>query len=386
MITGTESVGLRAPLIKEGDDIVDIVVKTVLKVTENEKPYNSDWLDKKDRYNLHDKDIIGITESVVARSQGNYVTIDEIAEKIKSKFGEHQTIDLICPIYSRNRFAMILKGIARGCDKLRILMPDIDEVGNVLRNHPFTKMNYDDYYSEICKVENCEVEIYNSPTYLEHKDNLNLLFCQLHVEKEDAYKALGLFMNSKVLNCYSLKDIFNDRCEYGLLGSNKATEEKIKLFPSKKDMIVHGHLILGSDSIVRHIKEKINEETGRDVIVVVYADGCFKDPVGGIWEFADPVSMVSYTDADIIESTPNEIKLKAFIDDYKGDEENLSDYIMETVKSKENDLKGNMDSQGTTPRLIRDLVASLMDLTSGSGDKATPIVLVKNYFKNYADD
>lgn len=381
MITGTESVGLRAPLIKEGDNIVDIVVKCVLEAV-----HTSDWMDVPIYGQLHDKDIIGITESVVARSQGNYVTIDEIADEIKSKFGEHQTIDLICPIYSRNRFAMILKGIARGCDKLRILMPEVDEVGNVLRNHPFTKMNYDDYYTEICKNENCEIEIYNSPTYLEHKSDLNFLFCQLHVEKEDAYKELGLFINGKVLNCYSLKDIFSDRCEYGLLGSNKATEEKIKLFPSKKDMIVHGHLVLGSDSIVRHIKEKIDEETGHDVIVVVYADGCFKDPVGGIWEFADPVSMVSYTDADIIESTPNEIKLKAYIDEYKGNETNLSNYIIETVRKKDNDLKGKMDSQGTTPRLIRDLVASLMDLTSGSGDKATPIVLVKNYFKNYADD
>ena len=223
MIKGTESIGLRAPLVKEGDNIVKIVVDTVLNATSCHY-YNDVY------YNIEDKDIIGITESLVARAQGNYVTIDEIAEEIKSKFGEHKTIDLICPIYSRNRFAMILKGIARGCDKVRILMPEIDEVGNVLRNHPFTNMNYDEYYSEICKNENCEVEIYNIPTYLEHKENLNLLFCQLHVEKDVAYNAIEPFINHQVLNSYSLKDIFNDRCEYGLLGSNKATEEKIKLF------------------------------------------------------------------------------------------------------------------------------------------------------------
>lgn len=378
MIKGTESIGLRAPLVKEGDNIVKIVVDTVLNATSCHY-YNDVY------YNIEDKDIIGITESLVARAQGNYVTIDEIAEEIKSKFGEHKTIDLICPIYSRNRFAMILKGIARGCDKVRILMPEIDEVGNVLRNHPFTNMNYDEYYSEICKNENCEVEIYNIPTYLEHKENLNLLFCQLHVEKDVAYNAIEPFINHQVLNSYSLKDIFNDRCEYGLLGSNKATEEKIKLFPSKSDFYFENmKRVMGSDTIVKAIKAEIKKKTEKDVIVVVYADGCFKDPVGGIWEFADPVSMVSFTDPDIIISTPNELKLKAHIDEYEGD--NLDEYIKESISNKDKDLKGNMKSQGTTPRLVRDLVASLMDLTSGSGDKGTPIVLVRNYFKNLTND
>ena len=171
--------------------------------------------------------------------------------------------------------------------------------------------------------------------------------------------------------------------EYGLLGSNKATEEKIKLFPRKMSIIVNGQLSLGADKIVKSIKDKIKEKTGHDVIVVVYADGCFKDPVGGIWEFADPISMVSYTDEGIMESTPNELKLKAHIDEYEGD--NLEGYIKESISNKKN-LKGDMKSQGTTPRLIRDLVASLMDLTSGSGDKGTPIVLVQNYFKNYSDE
>lgn len=383
---GTKSIGIKAPLIKKGDNIVDAVVDSVLKATEKHPTYNEIMFsDKKEiTYDLNDKDIIGITESVVARSQGNYVTIDEIANEIKSKFGEHKTIDLIYPIYSRNRFAMILKGIARGCDKLRILMPEIDEVGNVRRDHPFTKMNYDEYYAEICVGENCEIEIYSDPTYLEHKENLNLLLCQLHVDKEEAYNALGIFMNHRVTNCYSLKDIFDDRCEYGLLGSNKATEDTLKLFPMKKDMIIHGEYVMGSDKVVNAIKEKIKKRTGKDVIVVVYADGCFKDPVGGIWEFADPVSMVSFTDEDIIMSTPNELKLKAHIDDYDGD--NLDEYIKESITNKDYDLKGNMKSQGTTPRLIRDLVASLMDLTSGSGDKGTPIVLVQNYFNNYATE
>ena len=270
-------------------------------------------------------------------------------------------------------------------------MPPVDEVGNVSKNHPFTKMNYGDYYAEICTNENCDVEIYSNPNYLEHKDDLNLLICSLHHTKEQVLSELSLYINGSIKNCYSLKDICNETCEYGLLGSNKATEDKIKLFPSKASIFKKGWpMITGADEIVKRIKEIIYERTGYDVIVAVYADGCFKDPVGGIWEFADPVSMVSYTDAKIMESTPNEIKLKAYIDEYIDDKSdmigvNMETYIKNEVKSK-SDLMGKMDSQGTTPRLIRDLVASLMDLTSGSGDKATPIVLVKNYFNNYAND
>ena len=230
-------------------------------------------------------------------------------------------------------------------------------------------MNYDDYYKEICEKENCEVEIHYSPyDYLTHKNNINLLICSLHHTKEEVLSALSLYINGNIKNCYSLSEICNDTCEYGLLGSNKSTEEKIKLFPSKASIFKHGWPMI----------------TGADEIVTVYADGCFKDPVGGIWEFADPVSMVSYTNPEIMESTPNEIKLKAYIDE-NANKENLEEYIKNEVKSK-SDLMGKMDSQGTTPRLIRDLVASLMDLTSGSGDKATPIVLVKNYFSNYAND
>lgn len=383
---GTQSIGIKAPLIKAGDDIVNIVVNSVLKATRIDPPKGTLWLSEKYHYDLNDHDIIGITESVIARAQNNYVTIDEIACDIKEKYGIDATIDIIEPIYSRNRFAMILKGIARGAKKLRILMPPIDEVGNVIHNHPFTKMNYDEYYKEICENENCEVEIHYSPCdYLLHKDNLNLLICSLHYTKEQVLSELALYINGNIKNCYSLKDICNETCEYGLLGSNKSTEEKIKLFPSKASIFTKGWpMITGADEIVKRIKEMIHEMTGYDVIVAVYADGCFKDPVGGIWEFADPVSMVSYTNPEIMESTPNEIKLKAYIDE-NVNKENLEEYIKNKVKSK-SDLMGKMDSQGTTPRLIRDLVASLMDLTSGSGDKATPIVLVKNYFNNYAND
>lgn len=383
---GTQSIGIKAPLIKAGDDIVNIVVNSVLNATRIDPPRGTMWLSEKYHYDLNDHDIIGITESVIARAQNNYVTIDDIACDIKEKYGIDATIDVIEPIYSRNRFAMILKGIARGAKKLRILMPPIDEVGNVIHNHPFTKMNYDEYYREICENENCEVEIHYSPCdYLLHKDNLNLLICSLHYTKEQVLSELTLYINGNIKNCYSLKDICNETCEYGLLGSNKSTEEKIKLFPSKASIFKHGWpMITGADEIVKRIKEIIYERTGYDVIIAVYADGCFKDPVGGIWEFADPVSMVSYTDPEIMESTPNEIKLKAYIDE-NANKENLEEYIKNEVKSK-SDLMGKMDSQGTTPRIIRDLVASLMDLTSGSGDKATPIVLVKNYFNNYAND
>lgn len=374
---GVKSFGVKAPLIKKGDDIVKIVLDSVMDATFIEEDYyENGYRCTMHKSGLNDLDIIGITESVVARSQGNYVTIDEIAEEIKSKFGENATIDLIEPIYSRNRFAMILKGIARGCKKVRILMPPVDEVGNVVRNHPFTNVNYDEYYTEICQNEGCEVEIHDNPNYLEHIGPVNFLICTLHIEADDVLKHIG-FMKSDEDKIYTLKDICHDKCEYGLLGSNKSTEEVLKLFPRKAD----SGEIKGADTIVNEIKEKIKRATGKDVIVVVYADGCFHDPVGGIWEFADPVSMVSFTDENIILSTPSEIKLKAFIDDYKGD--NLNEYIKEAISKKSINLKGLMDSQGTTPRLIRDLVASLMDLTSGSGDKGTPIVVVQNYFNNY---
>ena len=380
---GTQSIGIKAPLIKEGDDIVKIVVETVINATEIDHPTGESWIDKKYGYDLNDGDIIGITESVVARSQGNYVTIDEIASDIKEKYGIDATIDIIEPIYSRNRFAMILKGIARGAKKVRILMPPVDEVGNVIHNHPFTKMNYDEYYKEICENENCDVEIYNNPNYLEHKQNLNLLICRLHHTKEEVLNELNLYINGSINNCYSLIDICNSKCEYGLLGSNKATDEKLKLFPRKQDIENMGVVMEGSDTIVKEIKKQILIKTGKDVIVCVYADGCYKDP-SGIWEFADPVSMVSYTDEEIMESTPNEIKVKYFIDNKYGNlsGENLENAIKQEIENNKNkNLIGEMSSQGTTPRKYKDLLASLFDLTSGSGSKCTPIILCQSYFQ-----
>lgn len=385
---GTKCFGIKAPMIKEGDDIVEIVVNSILDATEKEFPKGTPRYSDKKFYDLNDNDIIGITESVVARSQGNYVTLDEIAEEIKLKFGENETIDIINPIYSRNRFAMILRGIARGCKKVRIFMPSVDEVGNVIREHPFTGLNYDEYYSEICKKEGCEVEIQRTAgflngitTYPPRKSNM--LICTLHKSIEDVLFEIG-YIKSKDDKILSLKDICNDKCEYGLLGSNKATEEKLKLFPRKSDKIIDGILIKGSDRIVNEIKEKIREEIGCDIIVTVYADGCFHDPVGGIWEFADPVSMVSYTDEDLIMSTPNEIKVKYFIDNKYGNlnGNELDDAIKNEIENhKGENLVGNMTSEGTTPRKYRDLIASLFDLTTGSGSKCTPFVLCQNYFQ-----
>ncbi len=354
------SVGIPCPMIREGDKLTSIVVDSVLK----------------SGYAIHNLDVIGITESVVARSQGNYVTVDDVAEETKRIFGQDATIMLYNPIYSRNRFAMILKGIARGAKKLIILMPSRDEVGNVRNNHPFTGQNYDEYYKQIVEAENCECVILDGLQGGRYDKNYfnswimnNLasqisgyLDCTLH---NNGFSSLCLHSWYCFNPVYTLYEYFKDRCEYGLLGSNKATEEKLKLFPSKK----------GAQKICNEVKDEILEKTGKDVVVCVYGDGCFKDASSGIWEFADPVTMPAYTDSELIESTPNEIKLKALIDNSASDVE-----VRRELKAKEKDLKGSMKSQGTTPRLCRDLLASLMDLTSGSGDRETPVVLVKGYF------
>ena len=343
---GVKSIGIKTPLIREGDDIVSIVIDSVLKTN----------------IKLNNKDIIGITESVIARSTGNFVTVDDIAEDVKSKFGEDATVCLINPIYSRNRFAMILKGIARGVKKLYIAMPSKDEVGNVLRDHPFTGINYDDYYREIVEGEGTECVVYTDTDFDIEGDNI--IYCGLHDYKE--MKESGKIASE---HFFTLADICNETCEYGVLGSNKATEEKLKLFPNTQT----------ANNICLKIKEEIKNKTGKDVIVVVYGDGCFKSPGSvSIWEFADPITMPAYTDPEIIESTPNELKLKAIIDESAGDAE-----VRKKLYGKQKDLKGNMASQGTTPRMYRDLIASLMDLTSGSGDKGTPVVLIQNYFSSF---
>lgn len=353
------SVGIPCPMIREGDKLTSIVVDSVLK----------------SGYAIHNLDVIGITESVVARSQGNYVTVDDVTKETERIFGQDATIMLYNPIYSRNRFAMILKGIARGAKKLIIVMPYKDEVGNVKKDHPFTGINYDDYYKEIVEGENCECVILDGlqggkfdKTYFNSwiMDNLasqisGYLDCTLH---NDKFSTLSIHSWYCFHPVYTLHEYFKSKCEYGLLGSNKATEEKLKLFPSKK----------GAQNVCDKVKAEILNKTGKDVVVCIYGDGCFKD-VSGIWEFADPITMPAYTNPELIESTPNEIKLKALIDNSASDAE-----VRKELKAKEKDLKGSMKSQGTTPRLCRDLLASLMDLTSGSGDRETPVVLVKGYF------
>lgn len=355
---GVSSTGLITPIIREGDDITQIVCDTVLNAIDN----------------IEDKDIIGITESVIARAEGNYVTVDEVAEDIKNISNNANVIFVDRPIYSRNRFAMILKAIARAAGKkVYIYMPSVDEVGNVVRNHPFTKLNYDEYYKSIVEAEGKECCIFDS--MLNKKPDTSGNYPDL----KDAYciDARMYFTINKEKTCHcSLVDICADKCEYGLYGSNKATEEKLKLFPSHKF----------AQKVVEGIQAYLYGKTGKKVEVMVYGDGCFKDPVGGIWEFADPVVSPAYTSG--LEGTPNEIKIKNFADDkYKnlsGDE--LTNAIRQEIKTKDDNLKGNMASQGTTPRRYVDLLGSLMDLTSGSGDKGTPIVYIKRYFKNFADE
>ena len=359
MSRAVQSIGIVCPIIRESDNIVDIVVDSVIKSGNT----------------IDNKDVIGITESVIARSLGRYVSVDDIANETKKLFGENATIMLYNPIYSRNRFAMILKGIARGAKKLIIIMPWVDEVGNDVRNHPFTGQNYDDYYTEICKSEGCEVVILNElrgGTYDKTNfawwvqnhpgEHINgYLDCTLHNNK---FSSLSLHSWYQFYPLKTLYDYFKDISDFGLLGSNKSTEERLKLFPNKSD----------ANQVCEEVKKRIKEKFNKDVIVCCYGDGCYKDPEG-IWEFADPVTMPGYTDKELIDSTPNEIKLKSLIDETS---DNVG-VIMKLSEEKEN-LKGNMKSMGTTPRKFRDLLASLMDLTSGSGDRETPVVLVKNYF------
>lgn len=364
--------GVKLPIFKEGDDISEKIVSELIE-----------------NYDLDDTDVIGITESIVARAQGNYATVDEIADEIRRIYGDSQEIMLMNPIYSRNRFAMILKGIARATSRLIIVMPEFDEVGNPKGVNPFTGVDIEKYYSDICKEENCEVHIANGIYSLadggiDVSGCNNILYCGLHKfeqykEKFDAQQneriqqqIAGGYSPDEFINVHTLADICRDKCEYGLLGSNKASEERVKLFPNKQK----------AECLCYDIKCKILERTNKDVIVCVYGDGCFKDPVGEIWEFADPVTMPAYTDEELLESTPNEVKVKALADDkfanLSGEE--LQKSIEKEIENKSNDLKGNMASQGTTPRMYRDLLASLMDLTSGSGDRCTPVVLIKNYF------
>lgn len=391
---GTISRGIRCPIIREGDDLVQIVTNSVLEAAQSEG------------FSLRDKDVISITESIVARAQGNYASVDDIAQDVKSKFGS-DTIGVIFPILSRNRFAICLKGIAKGAKKIVLMLSyPSDEVGNQLvsldaldeaginpysdvltlekyrelfgeNKHQFTGVDYVRYYSDIIKDAGAEVEVIfanNPKTILDYTDCV--LNCDIHTRARTKriLKAAG----AKLV--YGLDDImtkslngggYNEK--FGLLGSNKSTEDTIKLFPREcKDLVVA-------------IKDKVKESTGIDIEVMVYGDGAFKDPQGKIWELADPCVSPAFTSGLV--GTPNEIKLKYLADnDYKDlSGEALQEAISKSIKEKGDNLVGSMASQGTTPRQLTDLIGSLSDLTSGSGDKGTPIVLIQGYFDNFTN-
>lgn len=392
-MVGTTSRGIRTPIIKEGDNLANIVVDSVIKASKNEE------------FKIHDKDIICVTEAVVGISEGNYCTVDDIANDIRDKYVNGE-VGVVYPILSRNRFSLILKGIARGAKKIVMLLSfPSDEVGNGILDenklssspfnlssiitendyneyfgdfiHPFTGINMVSFYRDLVKSEDCEIEFVFSNNPLDIlKYTPYVLNCDIHTREHTK----ELFSNTGAL-CYNLTDIMNKsnngsgyNPKYGLLGSNKSTEERLKLFP--KD----------GEKLILDIQKKMKELTGKDLEVMVYGDGAFKDPVGHIWELADPVVSPFYTSG--LEGTPNEIKLKYVSDNKLADlrGEDLIDAMKKEIRSKDNNLVGKMVTQGTTPRRITDLVGSLADLTSGSGDKGTPVVLIQGYFDNYANE
>ena len=392
---GTVSRGIRCPIIREGDDLCQMVVNSVLEAAESEG------------FALNDRDVVCLTESIVARAQGNYASVYAIAADVKTKLGG-ETVGVIMPILSRNRFSICLKGIAMGAKKVVLMLTyPSDEVGNELvswdqldaagvdpyqhvldlktyrmlfgeNKHPFTGVDYVGYYCQVIEEAGAEVEvIFANDCRAVLKHTKNVINCDIHtrVRTKRLLKAAG------AERVCGLDDILTESVDgsgynekYGLLGSNKATEDTVKLFPRE------------CQAMVEEIQAKILEKTGKKVEVMVYGDGAFKDPVGKIWELADPVVSPAYTVG--LEGTPNELKLKYLADndfkDLSGDE--LKKAISERIKDKgEESLVGNMASQGTTPRKFTDLIGSLCDLTSGSGDKGTPVVLVQGYFDNYTN-
>ena len=392
---GTVSRGIRCPIIREGDDLVHIVTDSVLAAAES------------DGFSLRDRDVIAITESVVARAQGNYCTVDDIAADVKAKTGGG-TVGVIFPILSRNRFAICLRGIASGVKKVVLMLNyPSDEVGNALVDidkvdeagvnpysdvltreqfkalfgaprHPFTGMDYVAYYEELIRGCGAEAEIIfaNQPkAVLAYTDTV--INCDIHTR----VRTKRLLRAAGAKTVLGLDDIMNApvdgsgfNADYGLLGSNKATEDKVKLFPRESGPLVEG------------IQAEILKATGKHVEVMVYGDGAFKDPQGKIWELADPVVSPFHTKGLI--GTPNELKLKYLADnDFKDlSGEALKEAISASIRKKDGDLKGQMASEGTTPRQLTDLIGSLCDLTSGSGDKGTPVVLVQGYFDNYTNN
>jgi F420-0:gamma-glutamyl ligase len=393
-VVGTVVRGLRAPIINQGDDVVQMAVDTFMNAANAEGSL------------IEDRDILAITESVVARAQGNYASIDDVAADVKAKFGGEK-IGVLFPILSRNRFANCLRGIARGAAEIVLMLSyPADEVGNHLldidelddkgvnpwtdvltekefrghfgfQKHTFTGIDYINYYKSLIEGEGaaCQILFANDPkTILDY--TRNVLVCDIHTR----FRTKRILKNSGALKVFGLDDIlavpvngsgFNER--YGLLGSNKATEDRLKLFPDNCQPVVDG------------IQAKIKELTGKTVEVMIYGDGAFKDPVGRIWELADPVVSPAYTAG--LAGTPNEVKLKYLADNnfshLKGDAQKQA--VSEYIRKKKDDLVGAMEAEGTTPRRLTDLIGSLADLTSGSGDKGTPIVYIKGYFDNYTE-
>ena len=394
-MVGTVSRGVRAPIIRQGDDIVEIVASSVLEAA------------KDDGFEIRERDIVAMTEAIVARAQGNYASVEDIATDVRNKFGG-ETVGVIFPILSRNRFAICLRGIAKGAKKVVLMLSyPSDEVGNHLisldmldekgvdpyrdvldtkkyrelfgyEKHRFTGVDYVEYYESIITGAGAEAEIIfaNNPRAILNYTK-NVLNCDIHTRARTKriLKAAG------AETVYGLDEILNApvngsgyNAEYGLLGSNKATEDTVKLFPRDCQPIVDA------------IAKKLYDATGKKVEVMVYGDGAFKDPVGKIWELADPVVAPAYTPG--LEGTPNELKLKYLADndfaDLSGDA--LKEAIKDKIQKKDDNLVGNMASEGTTPRRLTDLIGSLCDLTSGSGDKGTPIVHIQGYFDNYTAD
>ena len=391
-LVGTVSRGIRAPIIREGDDIAQIVIDSVLAAAQS------------DGFSLRDRDVVAVTEAVVARAQGNYATVDQIASDVRAKFGDH-TVGVVFPILSRNRFAICLRGIAKGVKKIVLLLSyPSDEVGNHLvdldlvdekgvdpwrdvlsearyrelfgyHKHVFTGVDYIEYYKELITSCGCQVEVVLSNdcrTILDYTQHV--LCCDIHTRQRSKRRLLAagaqqVLCLDEILTSSVEGSGYNE--QYGLLGSNKATEDKVKLFPRN------------CAPVVEAIQAGLRQATGKQVEVMIYGDGAFKDPVGKIWELADPVVSPAYTAG--LEGQPNEVKLKYLADNdfahLSGDalKQAISDYI----RGKDQDLTGKMVSQGTTPRRLTDLIGSLCDLTSGSGDKGTPIVLIQGYFDNY---
>ena len=391
---GTMSIGVRTGVIKEGDNLAEITVNSVLNACEELK------------LPLENKDIIAITEAVVSISMGNYCTVDDIVKDLQSKV-KTRHLGIVYPILSRNRFAVLLSAFARAMDKITfVLSYPSDEVGNDILDkeklnnskiplsnyvmseseytelfgdfkHIFTGVNMVDFYRDICKKENCEVEfVFSNDPEVILDYTKDVLCADIHTRNITKEKILA----KEKVNVLTLADILNKSVDgsgynskYGLLGSNRATEEKVKLFPENGSVFVN------------KVKDLFKEKANKDVEVMIYGDGAFKDPVGKIWELADPVVSPAYTEG--LEGSPNEIKLKYLSDNkfsnLKGEE--LNKAIKTEIRKKESELKGSMVSQGTTPRRYTDLIGSLCDLTSGSGDKGTPVILIKNYFKNYSN-